>query len=94
MTIRLYPCMVFRCQSGDEKWVTYTNGEGRYVQSLPPAIYTVEARKLGYETTTEQEIIVTDGKAIGLDFILEKKQETQTDIIDSNIVEDAEGSHN
>ena len=71
--------------SGDEKWVKYTTGEGKYVQSLPPGTYTVEASKRGYKTSTEQDIAVTDGVATGLDFVLEKELKTSTEAIDSNI---------
>ena len=54
---------------------TFTDDLGRYHKQVLIGTYTVEASKQGYETVTKQNITVPEGKAIGLDFVLEKSGE-------------------
>jgi len=62
---------------GNENWITTTGKEGRYVQSVPPGQYTVEARKEGYKADIKTTT-VTENVAIGVNLILEEDQVPST----------------
>jgi uncharacterized protein (DUF2141 family) len=50
--------------------------EGRYVVTLQPGTYTVEARRLGYIAGRRAGVVVTAGQATTVDFKLQGRRST------------------
>ena len=61
---------------------TTTDAQGNYSLSLPEGTYTVAASADGYESQTKDNIVVSDGSAITLDFSLEPTAVPQAEIVD------------
>jgi len=61
--------------TSDQSRVTYTDEEGKYVISIPPGIYSVEASIQGYETNIKSNMEAAENTAIEVDFNLVESTE-------------------
>jgi len=52
----------------------FSDENGRYVISVPPGTYIVEASKLGYETRIKSDVTVEEYHAIEVNFVLNKSE--------------------